>query len=1053
MIWSRIWPWARSRGKQAPVLRVPGRVHLNVEVLESRLVPSATTNTPYDLWRTQTYRVDDVAVANIAPTNVTTQATPMNSSFGNLIGLPSAFGTTTYRGTGYSVVVIDTGIDYRHADLGGGFGAGRRVIAGWDFVNNDADPLDDNGHGTHVAGIIGSSSATYSGVAPGVNLIALKVLGADGSGSFGAVEDALKWVVANQSRYNIVAINMSLGAGNYTTNPYTFLEDEFASLKSQGVFTAVAAGNGFYSYNSQVGLDYPAISSQVVSVGAVWASNFGTIAWASGARDETTAADRIASFSQRGPALSLMAPGAIINSTYLNNTYRTMAGTSMASPVAAGAAAIIHQAMDAKNLTANQDTILALMKKTGATVADGDDENDNVVNTGLSFKRLNLGAALADLGPTTPPPAPTNSAPVLQAISAQNVVPGKSVVTTLNATDANGDVITFSACVVGSMAQTAYQLDRQLGLTFTGNYSENTFGQGERWLSGTCNKWYCILPNGEFRVWVGSMAATLQPANLLAKFDVRYFNGPGLLWNAQSVYNSLPTLSIVGNKLTITAPAGVNDSFTIEVTASDGKASTKQSFAVTAQNTPPVLSAIADKTAIPGSTTIINLNAIDADGGTLTYSARVVGSFAQIAFQVDQQYGLYSIGSYHQGVNGYAERWMRGSSGDWFCVLPNGELRRWNGSMADTMKAVNLVATFDVRYYNDPSMIWNAKVANTTALTMTVIGNQLRIVAPAGVSEIYQIEVTASDGNAASQQTFALSVRTNTAPAITTIPTQSMQTNRSQTLTLSTTDGQGAVVSFQTAIVGTFANAPATLSLVGNQLTINTSPDFVGAFDIRVIGSDGFLSSTMTFRVNVAASAVFSRMQGDVNGDGLKDTIFFNQDGSVWVNQTQANGGFINKLWANWSPAASWKSVSVGDFDGDGKSDIMGFATSGAIYMGCSTGSAFAQKLWAQWSQACSWASIQFADFNGDGKTDIVGMATGGSIWVGLSNSTTFTTSLWSQWSKATSWKSLTVADIDGDGKQDIVGLNTNGQYYVAYSTTTSFRTTLWSAATPPKAK
>src|SRR5581483_8165698 len=109
-------------------------------------------------------------------------------SFAPDIGLDKARSAFSYNGAGYSVAVIDTGIDYTHPDLGGAWGA--RVVAGWDFVNNDADPMDDNGHGTHVAGIIGSSNATYYGVASGVNLIALKVLDANGSGSFGSVEDA-----------------------------------------------------------------------------------------------------------------------------------------------------------------------------------------------------------------------------------------------------------------------------------------------------------------------------------------------------------------------------------------------------------------------------------------------------------------------------------------------------------------------------------------------------------------------------------------------------------------------------------------------------------------------------------------------------------------------------------------------------------------------------------------------------------------------------------------------------------------------------------------------
>src|SRR5258708_1932417 len=80
-----------------------------------------------------------------------------------------------YRGSGYTIAGLDTGIDYHNVDLGGGFGAGHRVVAGYDFINNRADPMDDNGHGTHVAGIIGSSNPSSPGIAPDVHFAALKV--------------------------------------------------------------------------------------------------------------------------------------------------------------------------------------------------------------------------------------------------------------------------------------------------------------------------------------------------------------------------------------------------------------------------------------------------------------------------------------------------------------------------------------------------------------------------------------------------------------------------------------------------------------------------------------------------------------------------------------------------------------------------------------------------------------------------------------------------------------------------------------------------------------
>jgi subtilisin family serine protease len=131
--------------------------------------------------------------------------------------------------------------------------------------------MDDNGHGTFVAGEIGSSSTQYPGVAPDVNLIALKVLDSHNNGSWATIDAGLKWVLAHQAQYKIVAVNLSLGSGNYTTDNFNVLETELANLKKAGIFTAVAAGNDFATYNSQPGLAYPAVDPDVVSVGATWA--------------------------------------------------------------------------------------------------------------------------------------------------------------------------------------------------------------------------------------------------------------------------------------------------------------------------------------------------------------------------------------------------------------------------------------------------------------------------------------------------------------------------------------------------------------------------------------------------------------------------------------------------------------------------------------------------------------------------------------------------------------------------------------------------------------
>ena len=114
------------------------------------------------------------------------------------------------------MVVIDTGVDYNQAALGGGFGSGHHVVGGYDFADANANPFDGGpagGHGTEVAGIIASQDAADPGVAPGVDLVALKVFDNNGNCSSLAVDQALQWVQANRNafRYPITTVNLSLG--------------------------------------------------------------------------------------------------------------------------------------------------------------------------------------------------------------------------------------------------------------------------------------------------------------------------------------------------------------------------------------------------------------------------------------------------------------------------------------------------------------------------------------------------------------------------------------------------------------------------------------------------------------------------------------------------------------------------------------------------------------------------------------------------------------------------------------------------------------------------
>ena len=312
-------------------------------------------------------------------------------------------------GSGYSIAILDTGIDLDHPFFGPDAdfnGVADRIAYQYDFADGDADASDVNGHGSNVASITASQDPTYTGMAPGADLIILKVFGDSGGGDFGMVESALQWVVANAAAYNIVSINMSLGDGGNYTSPISLygLGDELADLTAAGVMTVVAAGNDFYEHSSAQGVSYPAADPNCVAVSAVWdANNGGPYYWSGGAIDYTTGTDRLVSFSQRHATMTdISAPGAMITGANTSGGTSSYAGTSQASPHIAGIAALAQQLAEqalGRRLTLAE--FRDVLEASGQTIHDGDDEDDNVVNTGLDLPRVDvlaMGEAILALG-------------------------------------------------------------------------------------------------------------------------------------------------------------------------------------------------------------------------------------------------------------------------------------------------------------------------------------------------------------------------------------------------------------------------------------------------------------------------------------------------------------------------------------------------------------------------------------------------------------------------------------------------------------------------------
>jgi subtilisin family serine protease len=308
-------------------------------------------------------------------------------------------------GAGATVAVLDTGLRTSHGDFAG------RVLQGRNFTSdngaNPSNPSDGNGHGTNVAGIICAGSI-HTGIAPGARIVPIKVLGNDGGGSFAQIRDALQWTLDHRAELGISAVCMSLGAANNLASDAGLSSDAVGlrldELTAAGVACCVAAGNDYFTHGSAQGMSYPAIFRQTISVGAVYDANEGSFSYRSGAVAHATAADRITPFSQRLHqkvgglcATDIFAPGAPVTSSGITSDSGSSIqhGTSQATPVVAGVVLLLQSYhLRTTGRMPSVADIQRWLAQGAVSIVDGDDEHDNVLHTGLSFRRVDAMAAL-----------------------------------------------------------------------------------------------------------------------------------------------------------------------------------------------------------------------------------------------------------------------------------------------------------------------------------------------------------------------------------------------------------------------------------------------------------------------------------------------------------------------------------------------------------------------------------------------------------------------------------------------------------------------------------
>jgi hypothetical protein len=355
-----------------------------------------------------------VALVEDHPMYALDTATPNLS----LIGQPVA-ATAGSLGANTAVAVLDTGTDYTRAPFkctAPGAPAACPVVFAKDFAKEDSVADTNRFHGTNVSGVV-------LAVAPSTKIIALDVF--EGEQAYTSVIlSAIDWCITNKSKYNIAAINLSLGSGLYAS---ACAKDAFApavaAAKAAGILTAAASGNNA----SSSGISSPACVPGAVAVGAVYDRNVGSLL-TSVCSDATTAADKLACFSNSNSLLTLLAPGVGVTAAGV-----TMSGTSQSSPHVAGAIALLASAFpgvapdalvtrlttsrtsitDARNKVARPR--LDLPAALGQVSAGGGGSGGNAGTGGTGGARSSITAGNAGTGGTggastsSKPPAPSGT--------------------------------------------------------------------------------------------------------------------------------------------------------------------------------------------------------------------------------------------------------------------------------------------------------------------------------------------------------------------------------------------------------------------------------------------------------------------------------------------------------------------------------------------------------------------------------------------------------------------------------------------------------------------
>ena len=604
------------------------------------------------------------------------------------------------------IAVVDSGVDWQHPDLAANIWTNSREIAGngidddhdgfvddvhgYNFAGNSGNPMDDNGHGTHVAGTIaavGNNGTGVTGVAWSSSIMPLKFLSDDGSGYTSDAVRAINYATMERTTYgvNVRVINMSWGGGAYSDA----LAQAIQSAGDAGILCVAAAGNN--GRNNDVTASYPSSYS---------ATNLLAVA-------ATDNRDNLASFSNYGAtSVDLAAPGVGIVSTYIGNRYVSLSGTSMATPQVSGVAA------------------LAWALDPNATVADvknailnGVDHVASLSGKVLSGGRLNAYHTLQLLTPKVALPPQIASL----AVASGSVTAGASVSLTASGVtdpdgavagvwfyqDSNGDgqwdagdrVLGNTATVVGQQASFTVNTT---GYT-SGSYrvfarAQDNSGQWSSAIAAT----FQVSAADDFGNNAATAAAVSVGTSVSGKIEsggdrdwlkFQAVAGRGYSFRTQlgtladsvlTLYNqdgvkvlaSNDDYSGLGLASRIDWTATASGTFYLEVKGFATSQTGTYTLASSTQNSAPTLAAIADQSmSVRQDAISVPLVATDSDGDRLTFSVQAIASSASngSAYDLVQRLGLHATGNYLQNYLGLQEKWIRGD--EQHGVLPAAERR------------------------------------------------------------------------------------------------------------------------------------------------------------------------------------------------------------------------------------------------------------------------------------------------------------------------------------------------------------------------------------------